>query len=88
MRNEVNNWQKLFFFYTKLQNKTQCVGFSKRPYKTNHNTDGPFLLQDRKKVSVSMLFQKVCLGRKLSPIISRQVVGIRMSWVEKNRKTN
>ena len=49
---------------------------------TKHTTDGLFLLQDR-KVSICMLFQKVCMGWKLSPIINRWGVGIRMSWVEK-----
>ena len=49
---------------------------------TKHTTDGLFLLRDR-KVSICMLFQKVCLGWKLSPIINRWGVGIRMSWVEK-----
>ena len=48
---------------------------------TKHTTDGLFLLRDR-KVSICMLFQKVCLGWKLSPIINRWGVGIRMSWVE------
>ena len=47
-----------------------------------HTTDGLFLLRDR-KVSICMLFQKVCLGWKLSPIINRWGVEIRMSWVEK-----
>ena len=47
-----------------------------------HTTDGLFLLRDR-KVSICMLFQKVCLGWKLSPIINRWGVGIRMSLVEK-----
>ena len=50
---------------------------------TKHTTDGLFLLQDR-KVSICMLFQKFCLDWKLSPIINRWGVGIRMSWVEKN----
>ena len=49
---------------------------------TKHTTDGLFLLRDR-KVSICMLFQKVCLGWKLSPIINRWGAGIRMSWVEK-----
>ena len=30
-----------------------------------------------------MLFQKVCLSWKLSPIINMWEVGIRISWVEK-----
>ena len=47
-----------------------------------HTTDGLFLLRDR-KVNKCMLFQKVCLGWKLSPIINRWGLGIRMSWVEK-----
>ena len=49
---------------------------------TKHTTDGLFLLRDR-KVRICMLFQKVCLGWKLSPIINRWGVKIRMSWVEK-----
>ena len=47
-----------------------------------YTTDGSFLLRDR-KVSICILFQKVCLGWKLSPIINSWRVGIRMSWVEK-----
>ena len=42
---------------------------------TKHTADGLFLLRDRKV--------KICLGRKLSPIINRWAVGIRMSWVDK-----
>ena len=49
---------------------------------TKHTTDGLFLLRDR-KVSICMLFQKFCLGWKLSPIINRWGVGIRMSWWKK-----
>ena len=49
---------------------------------TKPTTDGLFVLRDR-KVSIYMLFQKVCLGWKLSPIINRWGVEIRMSWVEK-----
>ena len=49
---------------------------------TKHTTDGLFLLRDR-EVRICMLLQKVCLGWKLSPIINRWVVGIRMSWMEK-----
>ena len=49
---------------------------------TKHTTDGLFLLRDC-KVSICMLFQKVCLGWKLSPIINRWGVEIRISWVEK-----
>ena len=44
--------------------KTQCVGFFTRTYKIKHNTDGPFLLRDRKKVSISILFQEDCVGWK------------------------
>ena len=47
-----------------------------------HTTDVLFLLRDR-KVSISMLLQKVCLGWEFSPIINRWGAGIRMSWVEK-----
>ena len=49
---------------------------------TKYTTGGLFLLRDR-KVSICMLFQKVCLGWKLSAIINRWGVGIIMSWVEK-----
>ena len=49
---------------------------------TKRTTDGLFLLRDR-KVNICMLFQKVCLSWKLSPIINRCGVGIRMTWVEK-----
>ena len=72
MRNEVNNWSISWFLYTNLQKKLQCIGFFTRTYKTKHNTDGPFFLRDRKKVSISILFQNVCLGWKRSSIINRQ----------------
>ena len=49
---------------------------------TKHTTDGLFLLRDR-KLSICMLFQNVCLGSKLCPIINRWRVGIRMFWMEK-----
>ena len=55
-----------FLLYTNLQN----------------NTDGPILLRNRKKVSISILFQKVCLVWILSTIINRWGIGIRMPWVE------
>ena len=61
-----------------LQNKTQCVGFFTRTYETKHTTDEPFLLRDCKKASISILFQKVCPGWKLSPIINR--------WLDWNKK--
>ena len=35
----------------------------------------PFLLRDHKKVSISILFQKVFLGWKLSPLINGGVGG-------------
>ena len=54
---------------------------------TKHNTDEPFLLRDRKEVSTSILFQKVCLVWKFSLKINWHE-GIRMSWVEENRKNN
>ena len=50
-------------------------------------TDGSFC-EIAKKMSISILFQKVRLRWKLSPIINRRGVGISMSWVEKNRKIN
>ena len=52
---------------------TQCVGFFAGTHKTKHNTDSPFLLRLRKKVSISaLLFQKVCLDWKLFRIINRR----------------
>ena len=57
--------------YTNLQSKTQCAGFFNRTYKTKPTTDGSFLLGDCKKVSTRILFQKVCLSWKLSPITNR-----------------
>ena len=58
-------------------------------HKAKHTTGGPFHLRDRKKASISRSLQKVCLGWKLYPIFVRGGgVGIRMSWVEKNRKLN
>ena len=67
---------------TNLQNKTMCwllcTNLQKKTIQAR-----PFLLRDRKNVSISMLFQKVFLGWKLSPIINRREVGIRMSGVEK-----
>ena len=72
--------------YTNLQSKTQCTGFFTRTYKAKPTTDGLLVLEDRKKFSTSILFQKVCLGWKLSPIINSWGVGIRMSWLEKNEK--
>ena len=59
----------------------QCVGFFTQTYKTKQNTiqTRPFVLRDCKKASISILFQKVFLGWKLSPIINRQGIEIRMS---------
>ena len=48
----------------------------------------PLLLQDRKKVNLSILFQTIFLVWKIFPIINSWEVGIRMSWVEKNQKIN
>ena len=39
---------------------------------TKQNTTDKFLLRDRKKVSISILFQKVCQSWKLCPIINTQ----------------
>ena len=90
MRSIIGN--KLASLYN-LQSKTQCVGFFTRTYKTKYTKDWSLLFGDRKKVSVSILYQKVCLGWNLSPIINRLGGvggggGIRMSWGEKNRKIN
>ena len=38
-----------WLFYTNLQNKTHCVGFFTRTYKTKYTTDGSLFLRDRKK---------------------------------------
>ena len=73
MRNEVNNWQQFGFFIL--------------TYKTKHTTDGSLTpLRARKNVIISILFQKVCLGRKLFPIINRRGGGGRvgMKWLENN----
>ena len=67
MQNKVNHWQ--------------YVGFFTLTYKTKHNMLASLqelarqygravLLEDRKKVSISIFFQKVCMGWKLSPIIT------------------
>ena len=48
---------------------TQCIDFLTRTYKT---MTGVFLFRDCKKVNISILFQKVCLGWKLSPITNRR----------------
>ena len=40
------------------------------------------------EVSINILFQKVYLGWKFSPLINRRGVGIRMSWVKKIKKLN
>ena len=80
-----------WLLYTNLRNKTKCVGLFAQTYKTKNTTDRSFL-RDRKDVSISILFQKVCLSWKLSPIINGGGWGvgggIRMSWVEKNPKIN
>ena len=47
---------------------------------------GTFFFRDCEKDSISKLFQKVCLIWKLSPIISRWGVGIRISWIDKIAK--
>ena len=69
MRTIIGN--KLASLYNS-QSKTQCAGFFTGTYKTKHNTDGSLLFRDRKIVSISILFRKVCLGWKLSPIINRR----------------
>ena len=55
------------------------------------HTGGPFIYQDLKKVIISILFEKVCLGWKFSLIIN--VGGGGGGWIrnvlgEKNRKIN
>ena len=65
---------------------TQTTNKTTKTYKQNTIQTRSFLLRDRKKVSIRILFQNVFLVWKLFPIINRQEVGIRMSWVEKNQK--
>ena len=78
MRNEVSKLASLYKL-TKQNNVLASLHkFTKKTIQAR-----PFLLRDRKNVSISMLFQKVFLGWKLSPIINRREVGIRMSGVEK-----
>ena len=53
------------------------------------HTGGPFIYQDLKKVIISILFEKVCLGWKFSLIINVEgglEVGLGMSWVKKIEK--
>ena len=53
------------------------------------HTGGPFIYQDLKKVIISILFEKVCLGWKFSLIINvggGGEVGLGMSWVKKIEK--
>ena len=57
---------------TNFKNKTKCVWFFTRIYETKHNTDRSLLYRDLKKISISILFEKVFLGWKLSPIINEQ----------------
>ena len=56
-----------WLLYTNLWNKTQCAGFFTRFC----------FLRDRKKVNINILFQKACLGWRLSPIIGRWGIGIK-----------
>ena len=55
-----------------------------------NNTEGLFLLRDCKKVyQRKNIVSKSLSGlKKLSPIINRWEVGIRMFWVVKNRQIN
>ena len=82
-----------WLLYNNLQSKTQCTGFFTLTYKTKPTTDGSLFWGDRKKVSTSILFQKVCLCWKLSPIINRWGGGVGEGWnknvlVEKKREIN
>ena len=52
---------------TILQNKTQCVGFFTQTCKMKHSMDKAIIF----KFSISILFQKVFLDWKLSPINNR-----------------
>ena len=60
-----------WLLYTNLQNKTMFWLLYMNLHFTKLTTDESFALQDRKKVSISMLFQNFCLDWKLSPIINR-----------------
>ena len=55
-------------------------------HKTKDTTDMLLLLQDHKKVSISILFEKVFLDCNLSPIIDRRGIGIRIPCVKKSEK--
>ena len=71
-----------------MENKTKCVSFFTQTNKKKH-TGGPFIYQDLKKVIISILFEKVCLGWKFSLIINvggGGEVGLGMSWVKKIEK--
>ena len=63
---------KSWLLYINLQNRIQCVRSFARTYKTKHTTDGSLVLRDRKKVIISILFQKVRMGWKLFPIINNR----------------
>ena len=45
-----------WLLYTNLQNKTHCVGFFARTYKTEHTTDRSLLWRHHKKVNISLFF--------------------------------
>ena len=59
MRSIIGN--KLAFLMLTYKTK-QSVGFFTRTYKAKHNTDGSFVLQGRKTVSMNILLQKVLVG--------------------------
>ena len=71
MRNEVNNWQYVGFFILTYTKNTQCVDFFTQTYKTKHDTDEAIPLA-RSQKNQHIMFQKVFLGWKLSPIIYKR----------------
>ena len=86
MRHEVNNWQYVGFFILTYETKHNVLD-SLHELKNKHNKNTRFLLRNRKKVSIGTLFQKVCLGSKLSPIINRRGRGWNKNVLgEKNQK--
>ena len=75
-------------FFIQTWKTKQCVSFFTQTNKKKH-TGGPFIYQDLKKVIISILFEKVCLGWKFSLIINvggGGKVGLGMSWVKKIEK--
>ena len=72
------NW----LLYTAYKTK-HCVSFFTPTCKTKHTRDGSVLLQDHKKVSISISFQTRV---EIFPQYSISKGGARIFWVEKIEK--